>query len=65
MGTVLSLLVLLSLAMLGGAWLLWRKGGSRKQIALMVALAVIAIANVAIWTIPDSSGESPLDAVPG
>ena len=64
METALSLLVLLALAMLGGAWLLWRKGGSRKQVVLMVTLALIAIANVAIWTIPDSNGGSPLESIP-
>lgn len=38
--------------MLGGAFLLWRKGGPRKQIVLMVILAAVMAANVAIWSIP-------------
>lgn len=52
MDTVLSILVLASIAMLGGAFLLWRKGGPRKQIVLMVILAGVMAANVAIWSIP-------------
>ena len=38
--------------MLGGAFLLWRKGGPKKQIVLMVILAAVMAANVAIWAIP-------------
>lgn len=59
---VLSILMLASFAMLGGAVLLWRKG-VRKQAVLMVVLAVIAAVNVAIWTIPVAGGSAPLDQV--
>lgn len=58
-GAVLSLLVLAALALVGGALVLLRKGGSRKQAMLMLVLAAVAITNVAIWTLPDSSGEAP------
>ena len=54
-------MVLATLALLAGAVWLWRKGGSRKQIALMLLLAAIIAGNIALWTIPDSSGKSPLE----
>jgi hypothetical protein len=54
----LSLLVLSTIALvLGAAWL-WRRGGSRKQIVLMLALAAVLAANVAIWTVPAPDGET-------
>ena len=59
---VLSLLVLAALALLGGAFILFRRG-YRKQAGLMVLAALVAIMNVAIWTIPDSAGNSPIDGV--
>ncbi|KPL67061.1 hypothetical protein SZ64_02495 [Erythrobacter sp. SG61-1L] len=59
MDTVLSILMLASLAMLVGAFVLWRKGGQIKQVALMVLLAFVMIGNVLIWTIPDESGKAP------
>jgi hypothetical protein len=56
--TALSLLVLTSAALvLGAAWL-WRRGGSRIQIILMLVLAAVLAANVAIWTLPAPGGES-------
>ena len=60
MGLVLSILVLATIALVIGAIVLLRRGGARKQAALMLLLAVIAATNVAIWTVPDSSGNSPL-----
>ncbi len=57
---VLSLLVLVAVALLGGAVVLWRRG-VRKQAGLMVVLAVVMIVNVLIWTIPDGSGTAPID----
>ncbi|MEL7728874.1 hypothetical protein AAG612_04995 [Citromicrobium bathyomarinum] len=60
---VLSLLVLASLVLIGGAFILFRRG-YRKQAGLMVVAALVAMLNVAIWTIPDSSGRSPIDGVP-
>ena len=64
MATALSIAVLAVLALLGGAVWLWRRGGSRKQAALMLLLAAILAGNVAIWTVPDASGSSPLDRQP-
>jgi membrane protein DedA with SNARE-associated domain len=59
MSTVLSILVLAAIAMLLGAAMMWRKG-DRKRAMLMVLLAIIAATNVAIWTLPDASGEAPI-----
>ena len=64
MATALSIAVLAVLALLGGAVWLWRRGGSRKQAALLLLLAAILAGNVAIWTVPDASGSSPLERRP-
>ncbi len=61
MNVVLSIVVLAAFGLLGGAFFLWRKGGPLKQVLLMVLLAAIAIANVAIWTVPDDQGTAPID----
>ena len=60
---VLSVLVLAAFALLGGAWLLYRRTGEAKQPLLMVVLAVVAMVNVAIWTVPDDEGKAPLDRI--
>lgn len=60
---VLSLTVLAALALLIGAFMLWRRTGNRKQALLMVLLALVAIVNVAIWTVPDAGGEAPLERI--
>lgn len=59
MDTVLSILVLAAIALVFGAYALRRRGGSPKQIALMLLLAVIMAVNVAIWTLPDGTGTAP------
>ena len=64
MATVLSLLVLACIALVIGAAVLWRRGGSRRQVLLMLVLAVVMAVNVAIWTLPDAAGESILDRKP-
>ena len=58
--TVLSILVLAAFALVVGAAMLWWRGGSRKQIGLMLLLAAIMIVNIGIWTLPDGSGNAPL-----
>lgn len=55
--TALSLLVIAAVALLGGAYLQWRRG-NRKQAGLMLALAVVMAANVAIWSVPNEQGRS-------
>lgn len=57
--TVLSIVVLVALALVWGAVVLWRRG-ERTKAALMVLLAAVMAGNVAIWTLPDASGSAPL-----
>ena len=61
MDLVLSLLVLAAFALVGGAWLGWRRGLPMKQVGLMLLLALVMIVNVAIWTVPDAGGDAPVD----
>ena len=60
MEAVLSILVLAAIALLLGAFVAWRHGRPKGQIMLMLLLAAVMILNVAIWTLPDKSGEAPL-----
>ena len=57
--TVLSVLMLAALALLAGAFLLWRRQGAVKQVWLMILLAFIMFANVAIWLVPQKDGATP------
>ena len=63
MNTVLSIAMLAAFALVGGAIFFWRRTGAVKQPALMVLLALVMVANVIIWTVPDSSGSAPIDQV--
>ena len=58
---VLSIVMLAAIALIAGAYVLWRRTGELKQPALMVVLALIALANVLIWTVPTSEGTVPLE----
>ncbi len=58
--TVLSILVLATFALVGGAIWLWNKPGMRTKALLMLVLAAVAIVNIGIWTLPDGEGRSPL-----
>lgn len=58
---VLSILVLAAVALIAAAIWQWRRGGAQKQVWLMLLLAVIMIANVLIWTIPNKDGTIPVD----
>ena len=58
---VLSLLALGGVALFLGAIALWRKGAPRKQVGLMLLLALIALINIAIWTVPADDGVSPAE----
>lgn len=59
---VLSIVMLAALALVAGAFVLWRRTGEVKNPALMVVLAVIAVINVLIWTLPTSTGTAPIEA---
>jgi hypothetical protein len=60
---VLSLVMLTALALVAGAFVYWRRTGMVKQPLLMVLLAVIAVINVLIWTIPTPSGQTPIEQI--
>lgn len=60
---VLSIVMLAAGALVAGAFFLWRRTGEVKNPALMVLLAVIAVINVLLWTIPNTAGEAPIDKV--
>lgn len=59
--TALSLLMLASLALLGGAAFLWRRG-ERRRPALMVVLAAVMLGNLVIWTLPTTQGGTLVQA---
>ena len=59
-GTVLSILMLTAITMPLGAVYLWRQRGTSKQVWLMLALAIVLIANVAIWVVPSVNGTAPV-----
>ncbi|HVR91178.1 MAG TPA: hypothetical protein VHG29_08820 [Novosphingobium sp.] len=61
MELVLSILVLACIALIMGAVVLLRRGGSRKQAGLMLLLAAIMAVNVAIWTLPVGGTSAPLE----
>ncbi|WP_369880803.1 hypothetical protein [Erythrobacter sp. KY5] len=61
---VLSIVMLAAILLLLGAYAMWKRTGEAKQPALMVVLAIVAIANVLIWTIPNSDGSSPMGSAP-
>ena len=60
LSVALSIVMLAVFALIGGAVWLWRKPGMRKQAVLMLVLAAIAAINVAIWTVPDEEGRTPV-----
>jgi len=61
MDAILSVLVLAAVALTGAAIWRWRREGASKQVWLMLVLAVVMIANVLIWTVPDKDGTAPID----
>lgn len=58
---VISIVILAACALLGGAFVLHRKGNTR-QATLMALLAVVMAVNVAIWLVPTADGDSLADA---
>lgn len=60
---VLAIVMLAAIALVAGAVVLWRRTGEVRNPALMVLLAVIALANVLIWTVPTESGTVPIAEV--
>lgn len=60
MSIVLSIVMLAAFALVLAAFLAWRKGLPKKQIGLLLLLALVMAVNVAIWTVPDADGEAPI-----
>lgn len=57
---IISLVMLAAILLIGGSAFMLRKGFGLRS-ALMFVLALIMLANVAIWLIPTDSGDSLLD----
>jgi len=55
---ILSIAMLSAFLLLYGATKRWRRDGASQQMWLMVAAALVIIANVAIWVVPDEKGQS-------
>jgi NO-binding membrane sensor protein with MHYT domain len=55
---ILSIASFFAALLLYGAWKLRQRDGLNKQVWLMIGAALVIIANVAIWTIPDGNGNS-------
>lgn len=61
MDAILSVLVLAAVVLIGAAIWRWRREGPGTQVWLMLVLAVVIIANVLIWTVPNKDGTAPID----
>ena len=57
----LALVMLVVVALLGGAYALWRQTGDATKPVLMIILAGVAVMNVLIWTVPTDDGTAPID----
>jgi EamA domain-containing membrane protein RarD len=55
---ILSIATFAAVLLLFGAWKRWRQEGAGKQMWLMIAAAVVILANIAIWVVPDQQGKS-------
>ena len=64
MTTIVSIMMLAAFALVAGAISLWRRGASRLQIALMLVVALVIVANVAIWIVPVGDSTPLMSQVP-
>lgn len=48
----LSLAMLAMVALLAGAWFLYKRNGPNRQTLLMVVMALVLLGNVVIWQLP-------------
>jgi hypothetical protein len=62
---MLSLLMLCAIALIGGAFLLWRRRGLSRNVWLMLIAAAVMLADVAIWVVPGPNGATPMAASAG
>jgi hypothetical protein len=59
--TVLSIVMLGAVALVIVAYVMWRRGAPRINVILAIVLALVAIGNVLVMTIPYESGETPIE----
>ena len=55
---ILSIATFAAVLLLVGAWKRWRRDGASLQMWLMIAAALVILANIAIWKVPDQQGKS-------
>ncbi|MBL0924577.1 MAG: hypothetical protein IBJ12_08965 [Sphingomonadaceae bacterium] len=55
---ILSIATFAAILLLVGAWKRWRGEGAGKQMWLMIVAALVILANIAIWVVPDDKGQS-------
>ncbi len=55
---ILSIATFAAVLLLVGAWKRWRRDGAGLQMWLMIAAALVILANIAIWIVPDQQGKS-------
>jgi EamA domain-containing membrane protein RarD len=55
---ILSVAVFAAILLLFGAWKRWQRVGAGQQMWLMIAAALVILANIAIWVVPDQHGKS-------
>jgi hypothetical protein len=64
MATIISIMMLAAIALIAGAIFLRRRGAPPLQIALMLAVAFVIVANVVIWTLPIGDNAPLMKQVP-
>jgi exosortase/archaeosortase len=60
MNIVLALLAAVAFVLVWGAYNRWQVG-DRQKAALMVAVALILVGNILIWTVPNDDGRALVD----
>ena len=58
----LSLAMLAMVALLAGAWFLYKRNGPNRQTLLMVVMALVLLGNVAIWQLPPPASSEAASA---
>ena len=64
MATIVSIMILAAIALVAGAVALWRRGATRLQVVLMLVVALVIVANVAIWLVPFGDNAPLMEQVP-
>jgi uncharacterized membrane protein len=62
MDIVLSLVALTAFGLVVGAIFFWRRG-ERRQVWLLLLLAMVLVVNLLIWTVPAGDGTAPVERV--